>query len=475
MEIILEQKSRIMESDVETPISLFLRHVGGNEGILLESAEVDGRWGRHSVIAGDFLLVISCVNGLMRLDIRAPGLASLRTLDGMPFMEGLRAVTRALNIKPAKRENEDFPPITRAIYGYLGYGLSGLMEPRLAAVLPPEESESCLALPGTLIFYDHAYNRVYHLSLCPPQPHFQDREMNSAGTSSTSTSDHRDLSMLPAGISEPASTMSKDEYMETVRGIKELIRQGEAIQIVPSLGFQARFHGEPFTVYRRLRRVNPSPYMFFMRLPGLTLLGSSPETLVGCEGGTLRLCPIAGTRPRGEGEAEDNLFEAELVSDPKEQAEHVMLVDLGRNDLGRVAKTGSVSLERYMEVERFSHVMHLTSYIRAELAPQFDVIDALSAVFPAGTVSGAPKIRAMEIIAGVEKRARGPYAGAIGWLGLDRNEAHMDTGITIRSIWFKDGQAFWQAGGGVVLDSSPEAEWNECNNKAAVAVAVLKG
>ena len=215
--------------------------------------------------------------------------------------------------------------------------------------------------------------------------------------------------------------------------------------------------------------------MFFMRMPDLVLMGSSPEVMVSCEAGKLRLCPIAGTRPRGAGQMEDNLFEEELVRDPKEQAEHVMLVDLGRNDLGRVAAPGSVRLERYMEVERFSHVMHLTSYIRAELASGYDALDILAATFPAGTVSGAPKIRAMEIIAAEETAPRGPYAGAIGWLGLDKDGLYMDTALGIRSLWMRDNCVFWQAGGGVVFDSSPENEWKEINSKAGAVLAAIAG
>lgn len=269
--------------------------------------------------------------------------------------------------------------------------------------------------------------------------------------------------------------MTKKDYLGLVARLREEIRRGEAIQVVPSVRFEAPFTGDSFAVYRRLRRINPSPYMFFMNLPGITLLGSSPEVMVGCNADRLSLCPIAGTRPRGKEEREDNLFEEELVRDPKEQSEHVMLVDLGRNDLGRVATPGSVALERYMEVERFSHVMHLTSHIRAELAPGKDALDVLAATFPAGTVSGAPKIRAMELIADAEPCPRGPYAGAIGWLGLDKDAVHMDTGITIRSLWIRDGKAHWQAGGGVVFDSSPEAEWKEINQKAASVLAAMAG
>jgi anthranilate synthase component 1 len=469
MNIRLEQTCAFLESDVETPISLFLRQIGKEQGILLESAEVDGRWGRYSIIAGDFLLCLHCRSGKLDLTVRDPRLEPLAGLAGLPFMEGLRAVMQALEILPSGESSSfrgkagaspAFPPITRALYGYFGYGVAGLLEAKLAGPLPPEKAEACLVLPGSLTLFDHSYNRVCRLCL---------------GGGSADAGERADPEMPPAGIGPVRANMPHAAYLEMVRGIQERIRQGEAIQVVPSVGFEASFQGEPFSVYRRLRRINPSPYMFFMRLPDIVLMGSSPEVMVSCEAGKLRLCPIAGTRPRGAGQMEDNLFEEELVRDPKEQAEHVMLVDLGRNDLGRVAVPGSVRLERYMEVERFSHVMHLTSYIRADLAPGYDALDILAATFPAGTVSGAPKIRAMEIIAASETAPRGPYAGAIGWLGLDKDGVHMDTGIAIRSLWMREARVFWQAGGGVVFDSSPENEWKELNSKAGAVLAAVAG
>ena len=222
-----------------------------------------------------------------------------------------------------------------------------------------------------------------------------------------------------------------------------------------------------------MRRCNASPYMFFMDLPGITLFGSSPEVMVRCDEGKLQLSPIAGTRKRGADDLEDARLAAELQEDPKERAEHVMLVDLGRNDLGRIARPGTVNVERLMEVERFSHVMHLTSRITARLQPDLDALDVLAATFPAGTVSGAPKVRAMEIIAKTEQLPRGPYAGCIGWLGLDDDNVSLDTGITIRSMWVKDGKLHWQAGGGIVFDSDPVAEWNEVYNKSAIMRTVL--
>jgi anthranilate synthase component 1 len=203
----------------------------------------------------------------------------------------------------------------------------------------------------------------------------------------------------------------------------------------------------------------------------LTVMGSSPELLIRCEDGLLQLRPIAGTRVRGATEAEDQTLAEELLADEKERAEHVMLVDLGRNDLGRIAAPGTVHVDKYMQVERFSHVMHLTSYLSAHLAEGLDAIDVLKAGFPAGTVSGAPKIRAMQIIADEEKLDRGPYAGGIGWIGLDQGQVNLDTGITIRSLWVENGQINWQAGAGLVFDSDPEKEWQECHNKAR---AILK-
>jgi anthranilate synthase component 1 len=464
MKISLKKSCSFLESDVETPISLFLRQNGAAEGILLESVEVDGRWGRYSVIAADFLLCLVCKAGKLSLLINDKRLEPLRGLEGKPYIESIRSVMQSLSLEQDETVRaHKFPPITRALYGYFGYGTAGLLEPRLSTLLPPGQAEACLVLPGSLTLFDHTYNKVCRLSV-----RAQD---NASGGKNAGAAP--DLSMQPARVGEVSSNMDKTAYLDMAAGIQELIRQGEAIQVVPSVRFEASFSGETFTIYRRLRQINPSPYMFFMRLPSLTLMGSSPEVMVGCNAGTLSLCPIAGTRPRGSGAEEDNLFEEALVRDPKEQSEHVMLVDLGRNDLGRVAEPGSVQLERYMEVERFSHVMHLTSYIRARLARGKDALDILQATFPAGTVSGAPKIRAMEIIAGYEPAPRGPYAGAIGWLGLDKDSVHMDTGITIRSLWVREGKVFWQAGGGVVFDSSPEEEWKEINNKAAAVRAAI--
>jgi anthranilate synthase component 1 len=258
-----------------------------------------------------------------------------------------------------------------------------------------------------------------------------------------------------------------------VRKAKVYIRKGDIIQVVPSQRFKIKTTKDPFTIYRSLRSLNPSPYMYFLRLKDMYLVGASPEMLVRCEDGIIQTRPIAGTRPRGTNEEEDNKLAKELVNDIKERAEHLMLVDLGRNDLGRVSKAGSVEVDEFMSVEKYSHVMHLVSDVKGRLDnKRYDIYDVLKAAFPAGTVSGSPKIRAMEIIDELENTRRGPYAGCVGYFSFSHN---MDTCITIRTILIKNRYAYIQAGGGVVADSVPEKEYFETVNKAkALIEAIIK-
>ena len=465
LKINLKQTIRVLDGDLDTPISLYLKTAGNGEGLLLESAEVDGRWGRYSVVAANFLLCLVCKGGKLNLSIRDKRLASLAQLEGMPFDAGVKAVMQALNFEQnSEQKSEPLPPITRALYGYIGYGVASLFEPKLASCMPLEDAEATLILPGELVLFDHLYNLIHHVSLlddfkCPSTIAFELPD--------------------PARVGQVSSCPKQAQYMQMVAQIKKLIHQGEAIQVVASTRFSASIQGSPFEIYRNLRRINPSPYMFYMNFGELTLLGSSPEALVRCEGDSLHLSPIAGTRPRGSTKGEDNLFEEELVEDPKERAEHVMLVDLGRNDLGRIAQAGTVKVERFMEVEKFSHVMHLTSYLKAKILPNLTPLDVIAATFPAGTVSGAPKVRAMQMLAEEEAKcglaARGPYGGCIGWLGLDKDKVYLDAGLTIRSLWVRNGKVNWQAGAGIVYDSDPAAEWKECNNKAAAVYKAIAG
>lgn len=449
----LNQTSRWLNADTETPISLYLRMVGADNGILLESAEVDGRWGRYSVLGCDLCFIASCEDGKLCLEIRDGRFTALERHIGRPWLEGMRDVMQDIEIIPADPE---LPDITRGLYGYLGFGMAAIFNPRLQKIMPASDAHALLALPGTLLLFDHLYNRLCQLSLGKP------REIPEPAQESDSVPE------IGAVTAKPDA----DGYKKFVRDIRERLRQGEAIQIVPSVRFCAPFKGNPFQLYRRMRRFNASPYMFYMNFPGITLFGSSPEVMVRCSAGKLELSPIAGTRKRGATPEEDEKLAEELLRDPKDRAEHVMLVDLGRNDLGRLATAGSVKVDNFMQIQKFSHVMHMTSDVTAELRQDRpgspDGLDVLAAAFPAGTVSGAPKIRAMEIIRELEGADRGPYAGCIGWLGLDHDNVDLDMGITIRSMWVKDGRLCWQAGGGIVHDSDPDLEWKEVCNKSAI-------
>jgi anthranilate synthase component 1 len=460
----LTQFGKWLPADVQTPISLYLGLVGDRPGILLESAEVDGRLGRYSLIAWDFRCLFTQKEGRLAVEVLDQRLKPLADLDGQPCAEGLRQVLKRIEVR---QDIEGLPDITRGLIGYLGYGVGGMLEPKLEAALPPDQADLALALPGRMMLFDHLRHKCCFLSL--------DRDDTPAPAP---VKWFQELTAPEAP--EPVATPGREEYMAAVSRAKELIRDGECIQIVLSTRFSAPLSDAPFRIYRRLRQANPSPFMFYMNLPGVTLLGSSPEMMVRCDRGHLEVRPIAGTRPRGADEAEDQLLAEELLADPKERAEHVMLVDLGRNDLGRIATPGSVNVRKFMQVERFSHVMHLTSYVDAKLRDGLDALDVLAATFPAGTVSGAPKIRAMEIIAELEQvdgrdRPRGPYAGCIGWIGLGSGPVSLDTGIAIRSMWIRDNVCHWQAGAGIVYDSDPEKEWQECNNKARVLREVVRG
>ncbi|WP_031481882.1 anthranilate synthase component I family protein [Maridesulfovibrio frigidus] len=461
MKIELTQYGKWLPADVQTPISLYLGLVGDAPGILLESAEVDGRLGRYSLIAWDFRLSLTPVRGKLSVECADSRLAGLAQYSGMDFLEGLRAVMKSLHVD-AQDEVGPLPAFTRGLYGTLGYGLAGMLEPKLADKIPAKDAEVRLVLPGRAVLFDHLKHRCCFLSLDEgAEPEFTPQDF----TNKTE----------PTVVGEPTVSPGREKYIEGVKKVKDLIAEGECIQVVLSTRFSAPFAGDSFNLYRRLRQANPSPFMFYMKFSREEiLLGSSPEMMARCERGRLEVRPIAGTRLRGVDAAGDLKNSEELLADPKERAEHVMLVDLGRNDLGRIAKAGTVTVEKFMQVEYFSHVMHLTSYVEADLRDDHDAIDVLQATFPAGTLSGAPKIRAMEIISEIEEVPRGPYGGAIGFIGLDKDSINLDTGITIRSMWIRDGKCHWQAGAGIVYDSIPEMEWEECNNKARVLREILQ-
>jgi anthranilate synthase component 1 len=379
----------------------------------------------------------------------------------------------------------NLPAFVGGAVGYFSYDAVRYLE-RLPGSTPDELQvpEAYFVVTDTLIVFDHLRHKVLVISLVDAS-NLRDVEGEGfAAAYRRAADDIRRISerlaaptarrSLPAGDGgvEVSSNFTRTGYEEAVEKAKEYIRAGDAFQIVPSQRFFAEIGDlDPFLLYRGLRTVNPSPYMTYLKLGDMALVGASPEPLVRVEGRRVMTRPVAGTRRRGVTPEEDALLAEELLADAKERAEHVMLVDLGRNDLGRVAQIGSVGLESFMEVERYSHVMHIVSTVEGDLREDLTALDALAAAFPAGTVSGAPKVRAMEIIDELEPTRRGPYAGATGYYGID---GRLDTCITLRTALLKDNRAYFQAGGGVVADSVPSLEYEETRNKAGAIVRALE-
>jgi anthranilate synthase component 1 len=369
------------------------------------------------------------------------------------------------------------PRFTGGAVGYLGYDAAAWFEPVTLQPATEVEDEAAFMLFDTVLAFDHVRHRILIIAnaritgdedleslyqFARAKIEFVERELERA-LSKTAPAPRQPLDI--------ASNVTRDEFERIVRTGKEYIAAGDVYQVVLSQRFETRFDADAFMAYRALRHVNPSPYMYFLRMGGRAIVGSSPEMLVRVEGQSMQTHPIAGTRPRGRTEEEDLRLAEELKRSEKERAEHVMLVDLGRNDLGRVAAYGTVKVPTYMTLERYSHVMHLVSIVEGRLSDQHDRLDALVACFPAGTVSGAPKVRAMEIIAELENRRRGVYAGAVGYLDFAGN---LDFCITIRTVVIENGRAYVQAGAGIVADSDPAAEYEETRDKARAVIQALE-
>lgn len=464
-------------ADVSTPVGLFPAVAGDGSGILLESVERSERWGRYSFVAGDpAAAVVLDADGLHVEDaVRDLPLDARRT--GSP-REAL--VTAADSLQGPRLP--DLPPLTGGLMGYLAYEAATLLDGHPA----PHPTEAPCPPIGLLVIdravvFDHWRQRLILVAHVPRGDYRGGvaaleelaGRIAEAATPPLTAVDSPDA----AGTGDP--NMSDEEYREIVAAFQEHIRAGDIYQGVPSrrVSFDAASGG--FPIYRRLRVSNPAPYMFYLRMRGpqngpgnggLELAGSSPEPLVRVEGRRVFARPIAGTRPRGQTEVRDRLLEHELLADPKEQAEHAMLVDLARNDLGRVCVPGSVRPTELMQVERFSKVMHIVSTVEGELREDRHPLDALAATFPAGTVTGAPKRRAMELIAEREPTARGPYAGAVGYLTF---AGDLDFCITIRTGVVTDGRVHVQTGAGVVADSDPETELAETKAKAAALLPAM--
>lgn len=454
--------------DLLTPVGAYLALAGSDPNtFLLESVE-GGAWrGRYSAIGLDPDLIWRCVGGQVS-EARGVNVASrtFEPLDAAP-MDALRAVIE--DARCALPENA--PSIASGLFGYLGYDMVRYLErlPEHAQSDPLDIPEALLIRPRLVVVFDALVQEIQ--VYCPVRPgEYTAREAYDAALERIDAA-LQCLRRPPMPMPEPegqlgpvTSNRTPENYGEAVEQAKAYIRAGDAFQIVPSQRFSADYPADPFWLYRTLRRLNPSPFLFFFRLDDLAIAGSSPEILVRLRDGVATIRPIAGTRKRGKSPAEDAALESDLLADPKERAEHLMLLDLGRNDIGRIAKPGSVRITSRELVERYSHVMHIVSNVEGDLADGEDAVSALFAGFPAGTVSGAPKVRAMEIIDELEPHRRGVYAGAVGYFSADGG---MDTCIALRTAVIKDGQMHVQAGAGVVLDSDPVSEHEECVNKAA--------
>jgi anthranilate synthase component 1 len=466
--------------DLETPISAALKFADEENVFLLESAEAAERFGRYSFLGFDPKRTLSYRDGLYTI-VDADGVREVAAKD--PF-RGLAEIVGQKSVAPLP----NLPAFVGGAVGYFSYDAVRYVEKVPAELAPPDElrvPEAYFAVTETLIVFDHLRHKVLVISLVDAA-NLRDVEGEGfAAAYRRAADDVRRVAerlaapnvrrALPSGDGagfEISSNFTRAAYEEAVEKAKEYIRAGDAFQIVPSQRFFAEIGDlDPFLLYRGLRTVNPSPYMTYLKLGNLALVGASPEPLVRVEGRRVMTRPVAGTRRRGATPEEDALLAEELLADAKERAEHVMLVDLGRNDLGRVAEIGTVQLESFMEVERYSHVMHIVSTVEGILREQYTALDALAAAFPAGTVSGAPKVRAMEIIDELEPTRRGPYAGATGYYGID---GRLDTCITLRTALLKGSRAYFQAGGGVVADSVPSLEYEETRNKAGAIVRALE-
>ena len=472
----LAEKGRIVPvygefpADMETPVSVLRRFREDENVFLFESVEGGERFGRYSFLGVNPRGIFTVETG--RAFFRsADGKKRELEHDGCPVHALRQFLGRFYVADP------ELPPLPGGAVGFLGYEAVRLFEelPEPKAEVPTPEC--AFLIVDEIVAFDNLRHTL-KVIVCSHVGEYADRRAAYDAAAARVGALEEQLRRQefspepPAGEQPPFQPeIAPERFRAMVGKAREYIRDGEVIQIVLSQKFSAPCASSPFQLYRALRFVNPSPYMFFLKIGGVTLIGSSPETMVKLENRRSSLRPIAGTRPRGADAKSDRALADELLRDPKERAEHLMLVDLGRNDLGRTALPGSVQVKNFMFVERYSHVMHLVSDVEAELRDDCDAFDLLGAVFPAGTLSGAPKIRAMELIREIEDSPRGVYGGAVGYLSYDGN---MDLAITIRTLEIRDGMIHVQAGAGIVADSDPQREYEETRNKARALFRALE-
>jgi anthranilate synthase component 1 len=454
--------TRELPGDLDTAVGTYLKLANRPYSFLLESVQGGERWARYSFIGLPCHEILSVRGREVRLSRDGAVVEQATVADPIAWLRGYAARTRV-------RPEAGLPRFSGGLVGYFGYDCVRYFEPKLAAdkADPLGTPDILLMRADELAIFDNlraTLTLVVHARIDDPIDQARARAR---------------LDAIEAELAEPlprpapragapeapqfSSGFSHDGFCAAVEKIKQYIAAGDCMQVVPSQRLSAPFHADAVALYRAIRRLNPSPYLYCMHLGDHQVVGSSPEILVRVEDGLMTVRPIAGTRKRGATAEADEALAAELLADPKEIAEHLMLIDLGRNDVGRVTRTGEVKLTERMVIERYSHVMHIVSNVTGRLKPGLDALDALAAAFPAGTLSGAPKVRAMQIIEEVEPVKRGIYGGAIGYLGWDGN---MDTAIAIRTAVIKDGLLHVQAGAGIVADSVPESEWEETMSKA---------
>jgi anthranilate synthase component 1 len=461
-------------ADLETPVSAFLKLADGRpNSFLFESVEGGSIIGRYSFISMKPDLIWRCQRGVAEINRRARhDEETFEPQDGHPL-----ARLRELLVECRMDLPAGLPPMAASLIGYLGYDMVRQME-RL-----PEDNPDVLGVPDAVLMrptvtavFDRVEDLVTVVAPVWPQAGIDaraaydlacERLADVIADFSRSLPYRRERAEVSVTPPEPVANVTPQRFRDMVAKAKDYIFSGDIFQVVLAQRFRVPFALPPFALYRSLRRLNPSPFLFYLDFGKFSLIGSSPEVLVRLRDGTVTIRPLAGTRKRGATPAEDHALAEELLADPKERAEHLMLLDLGRNDVGRVAKTGSVQVTDQFTVEHYSHVMHISSTVEGEIDPRYGAVDALAAGFPAGTVSGAPKVRAMEIIEELEPDRRGPYAGAVGYFGANGS---MDTCIGLRTALVKDGVMYVQAGAGVVADSDPEAEFQECRNKARALI-----
>ena len=450
-------------ADLDTPLSTYLKLADGPYSYLFESVQGGEKWGRYSIIGLPCRKVIRIQDRTIRVEEELKIVEELTSDDPLAWIEDFYAQYKV-------PEMDALPRFTGGLVGYFGYDTIRYIEPRLAHCPNPDPlniPDILLMVSDEVVVFDNLSGKLYVIIYVDPAEadaySLAQQRLNQIidhlYTATPRPAQHKAVKVDEADF---ISGFTQEGFESAVEKAREYIVEGDVMQVVLSQRMSIPFHSRPLNLYRALRSLNPSPYMFYLNLDDFHVVGSSPEILVHVEDEVVTVRPIAGTRPRGNNEEHDVALEVDLLADPKELAEHLMLIDLGRNDVGRIAQTGSVKVTEKMNIERYSHVMHIVSNVVGQLKPGMSAMDVLRATFPAGTVSGAPKIRAMEIIDELEPVKRGVYAGAVGYLDWSGN---MDTAIAIRTAVIKDETLHIQAGAGIVYDSIPRNEWDETMNK----------